>query len=126
MNRIALPIVMIAILGVIGWLALSPTNRSASNDGDTYEESVDLREIGYSDARLAEIAAAQEERRLERENLSDDAEGNVLSRLDYGKASFTGTVVDPQGEPLVGIDVKMAVSRKWQYTFNPDDRNLID
>ncbi|MFT4529798.1 MAG: hypothetical protein ACI81F_000590, partial [Thalassolituus oleivorans] len=42
------------------------------------------------------------------------------------KASFTGTVVDPQGEPLVGIDVKMAVSRKWQYTFNPDDRNLID
>ena len=127
MNRLALPAVVLALLGLIGWLMLSPSSNSAApvDLGQPIDVS-NLQEIGYSEERLAEIAAEKLRRELERENIADTNASNLnWTQLEYGSASFTGYVVDPSGEPLADIEVKMAVSRKWQYIFDPSDKNLI-
>jgi hypothetical protein len=128
MNRLALPAVVLALLGLIGWLLLSPGNNSVVPvDNDSQIDVNGLQVIGYSEERLDEIAADKLRRELERENLTETtANGLNWTQLEYGSASFTGYIVDPQGEPLPNINVKMAVSRKWQYTFDPNDKNLID
>ncbi|HIA38214.1 MAG TPA: carboxypeptidase regulatory-like domain-containing protein [Planctomycetes bacterium] len=127
MNRLALPAVVLALLGLVGWLMLSPNNNSVVPVNDEAQIDADnMRSLGYSEQRLAEIAADQRRRDLERRNIADAPNDLERMQLEYGSASFTGYVVDPQGEPLADIKIKMAVSRKWQYIFDPTDENLIN
>ena len=126
MNRIALPAVIIALLALIGWLVVSPNSSEISDSStDSTIDSRNLTEIGYSQERLAEIEQERQQRNLEREKITASDTNNNSAQLEYGSASFIGYLVDPLGNPLAGVDMKMAVSHKWQYSFNPKDENLI-
>ena len=126
MNRIALPAVIIALLALIGWLVVSPnSSKIGDSSTDSTIDSRNLTEIGYSQERLAEIEQERQQRSLEREKITTSDTNNNSAQLEYGSASFIGYLVDPLGNPLAGVDMKMAVSHKWQYSFNPKDENLI-
>lgn len=126
MNRIALPAVIIALLALIGWLVVSPnSSKIGDSSTDSTIDSRNLTEIGYSQERLAEIDQERQQRNLEREKITGSDTNNNSAQLEYGSASFIGYLVDPLGNPLAGVDMKMAVSHKWQYSFNPKDENLI-
>ena len=125
MNRIALPAVIIALLVLIGWLAVSPNSSEIGDSStDSTIDSNNLTEIGYSQERLAEIEQERQQRNLEREIADSDTTNNA-TQLEYGSASFIGYLVDSLGNPVAGVDMKMAVSRRWQYSFDPEDENLI-
>ena len=126
MNRIALPAVIIALLALIGWLALSPSSSKASNSGtDATIDTNNLSVIGYSQERLAEIEQERQQRDLEREEITGSDTSNNSAQLEYGSASFVGYLVDPLGNPAADVYMEMAVSHKWQSSFDPDNENLI-
>ena len=126
MNRIALPAVIIALLALIVWLALSPSSSKASNSStDSTIDTNDLSVIGYSQERLAEIEQERQQRDLEREEITGSDISNHSAQLEYGSASFIGYLVDPLGNPAADVYMEMAVSHKWQSSFDPDNENLI-
>jgi hypothetical protein len=126
MNRIALPAVIIALLALIGWLALSPSSGKASNSStDATIDTNNLSVIGYSQERLAEIEQERQQRDLDREEITSSDTSNHSAQLEYGSASFIGYLVDPLGNPAADVYMEMAVSHKWQSSFDPDNENLI-